>query len=73
VVKLRKAILRAQNYRGKPRSRAAGEAIWSSADFNDALNLVDEASAEVHQLKKISTNGSPRWNQNSNHHEPDSI
>jgi hypothetical protein len=27
--------------------------MWS-ADFNDALNLVDEALAEVHQLKKDS-------------------
>jgi hypothetical protein len=26
--------------------------MWSSADFNAALNLVDEALAEVHQLNK---------------------
>jgi hypothetical protein len=26
--------------------------MWS-ADFNDAPNLVDEAMAEVHRLKKI--------------------
>jgi hypothetical protein len=52
VVKLCKTILPAQNHRGKiPES--GGESMWS-ADFNDAPNLVDEALAEVHQLKKDS-------------------